>query len=337
MSWDVDWRVRVDGVDLTNRMQPHLIDIEIEDVDGSVSDTCSLTFDDTDGESILPGDGGRVSVDLMGGEAFRGVVDSVRSTGGRGQGRLIKVGAKGFDVRGKVKEPLNFHRDDESLEGFLNYAARQADLNGVIVDPDLASIVRDYWSAEGESFIHLGQKLAREFFGTFKIRDDLAVLTKRGSSNALAVVHAAWGRNLINWDIAPLTGRRAFTRSKVTWFDRRKAKFETEELTFELPRDLPDATNLVRSVAHDKDQATGIAEARKREAEREGGEGTVELDLTVEAKAEGILMLSGARGGVDGAYRISSVRHKANRSDGSTTLCSVKQPHGGAGKDSRTT
>jgi phage protein D len=335
MPWTVDWRVRVDGTDVSARMRPYLTDIEVEDRDGMTSDTCSLTIDDADGAVRLPREGARVSVDLQGGEVFRGVVDSVRSNGGRGQGRLLKIGAKGFDSRGKAKEPLNFHRDDATLREFLGEAARQAGLSGIVVDPTLADIIRDYWSAEAESFIHLGQKLAREFFGTFKIRDDIAVLTKRGGANSLAAVHGSWGVNLISWDIAPITGRRMFTKSQVVWFDRKNAKFETEEVSFDLPRDLPDAVNLVRSRAHDRDQAQGIGEARKREAEREGGEGTVEIDLAVDAKAEGIFVLSGTRAGVDGAYRIVSVKHRASRASGSTTQLELKQPHGGAGADTR--
>lgn len=104
---------------------------------------------------------------------------------------------------------------------------------------------------------------------------------------------------------------------------------------FALDRELPEAENIVRSLAADEDQAKSIGEARKAEAEREGGEGGVELDLTVQAQAEGMFILAGARAGVDGSYRIESVRHKASRSGGSTTVLELKQPGGGAGKDAR--
>jgi phage protein D len=59
------------------------------------------------------------------------------------------------------------------------------------------------------------------------------------------------------------------------------------------------------------------------------------MDLPVEAQAEGTLVLSGARPGIDGSYRIVSVTHKETRSGGATTSLELKQPTGGAGNDGR--
>lgn len=335
MNWKVSWKVQVDGRDVTNAMRPHLIDIEVQDKAGSVSDTCSLTFDDRDGQALLPRDGARVSVYLEGVLVFDGTVDSTRSSGSRGSGRTLKVSAKGFDSRGKVKQPQNFHKDDATLKEYLEDAAKQAGLSDVRIDPELADITRDYWAADGESFLHIGERLAREHHATFKIRGKSAVLVKRGKEQGLPTIHGRVGSNVISWDIAPYTGRKVFTKAKVTWFDREEATFREEEVEFELDRELPESENVIRSFAADQDQARSIGEARKAEARREGGEGSVELDLTVEAQAEGLFILSGARPGVDGSYRIASVRHKASRSGGSTTALELKQPGGGAGKDTR--
>jgi phage protein D len=335
MNWKVSWKVQVDGRDVTSAMRPYLIDIEVQDKAGSVSDTCSLTFDDRDGQALLPRDGALVSVYLEGVLVFEGTVDSCRSSGSRGSGRTLKVSAKGFDSRGKVKQPQNFHKDDATLQEFLEDAAKQAGLNEVRIDPELADITRDYWAAEGESFLHIGERLAREHHATFKIRGKTAVLVRRGKDQGLPTVHGRVGDNVISWDIAPYTGRKVFTKAKVSWFDRGEATFREEEVEFALDRDLPEAENVIRSIAADQDQAKAIGEARKSEAGREGGEGNVELDLTDEAQAEGMFILSGARRGVDGSYRIECVRHKASRSGGSTTTLELKQPGGGAGKDGR--
>lgn len=338
MPWKVDWRVAVDGSDVSAAMRPYLIDIEITDKDGAASDTCSLTFDDSDGRALLPKDGAKMRVWLQGALKFAGTVDSVRSSGTRGGGRLLKVNAKGFDSRGKVKEPQSFHKDDASLEDFFGQAAKQAGLAGVIVGGQIGSVMRDYWSADSESFLQIGQRLAHEFNATFKVREtdagDMAVLQPRDQT-PLAAVRGIVGANVISWDIAPFTGRRTSKKGKVKYFDRKEAAFKIEEVEFDLDRDLPDATNAIRATAADRAQARGIGEARKSEAQREGGEGTVEMGLTVEAQAEAPFVLSGARPGVDGTYRIVSVRHKASRSGGSTTSVEIKQPQGGAGKDKR--
>lgn len=339
MPWKVSWKVVVDGRDMTDAMRPWLIDIEVNDQDGAASDSCSLTFDDTDGQVVLPAEGAKVMVHLEGVLVFAGTVDTVRSTGTRGGGRLLKVGAKGMDSRGKAKEPQQFHMDDGSLGDFLYKAAQNAGLAGLVVDGGLAAIMRDYWAADGESFIHVGQKLARRLGATFKIRagaqGDVAVLRKRDAAMGMPAVSGVVGRNVIAWDIAPLTGRRVFTEARVTWFDREAAAFKHKDVEIDLGRDLPQSRNVMRTLAADEDEAADAAEARKGEAKREGGEGTVELDLAPEAQAESTFVLSGARPGIDGSYRIVGVRHKASRSGGSTTALQLKQPDEGAGKDSR--
>lgn len=342
MPWKVDWRVDVDGADMTSRMRPYLLSIEVTDRDGSAADTCSLEFDDTGGQVKLPKEGAKVEVWLNGVSVFVGTVDTARSRGSKGGGRTLPVGAKGFDSRGKVKEPLSFHLDDATLQEFLDKAAGHAGLSGISVSEGLAGITRDYWSAEGESFLHLGQRLARELGATFKIRGDRAVMKERGDGKApsgqdlpTVVGWAGPGGNVTGWDVSPFKGRSAFRRAKVRYFDREDATFKEEEVDFELERDGPDATNAVRVPAADQAQAREVASARKRDAERDTGGGWVELDLVETAYAEADFVLTGIRPGIDGTYRIASRTHRANKNGGAVTSLDIKQPAGDAGNDER--
>lgn len=336
MPWSVQWRVLVDGQDLTSAMRPFLLQITVSDKAGSASDTCSLEFDDAGGQVKLPAEGARVQVFLQGASIFTGKVDSVRSSGSRGGGRTLSVTAKGFDAKGKEKDVQSHHMDDASLQQFLDKAATKAGLSGITIDPAFATIVRPYWSAS-ESFLHLGQKLARELGGTFKIRGDKAVLVKRGQGTnalgaAMPTVIGRVGGNVLSWAISPLTGRTKYKKTKARYFDRKSASFKEVDVETSIDAD---ATDEVRTMAADEDHAKGMAEGRKTESEREGGEGTVELDLEVTAQAEGTFILTGARPGVDGTYRIAGVTHKADRGGGSTTSLELKQPSGEAGKDKR--
>lgn len=334
--WSVDWRVSVGGEDFTDAMRPYLIDISVTDKDGTASDSCSLTFDDSDGAIDLDMEGKSIEVMLQGVSVFLGTVETARSQGSRGGGRVVPVTAKGFDTRGKVKQAQAFHLDDATLGDFLKEAGNQAGIT-IEVDPSLASIVRDYWSADFESVLALGEKIAREVNGTFKLRGNRGVLVPRGSI-ALPTVHGVVGSggNVISWDIAPFTGRPAFTMAKARWFDRKAATFREEEIEIDLGRDLPEAANIVRMPAGDADQAKLQAEGRKSEAEREAGGGNVELDLTPEAQAEAPFVLTGARRGVDGTWRIASVTHKANRSGGASTGLEIKEPGAVAGGKGQT-
>ena len=130
---------------------------------------------------------------------FQGTIDEINSTGGRGQGRLLSINAKGFDTRGKAKSRLDFHLDDATLQQFADEAARRAGLDRVIIDPAYAETRRDYWSADGERFVHLLERIAREYGGSFKIRNDRAVLAQRGtglspSGKPMPSMTATWAR-----------------------------------------------------------------------------------------------------------------------------------------------
>jgi phage protein D len=329
MPWIVDWQVSVNGQDMSGSMRPFLTEIEVNDKAGSSADTCSLKLDDSSGVLAFPSEGSQVFVSLMGVPVFQGIVDDTKSDGSRGGGRFLTVNAKGFDTRGKAKEGQSFHKDDSTLDDFLQESAKRAGFS-VSVDSSLASKQRSYWAADNESFLGVGEKLAREFNATFKIRGTQAVFVPRNSMLLGPVIgRVGPGGNVINWSISPYTGRGAYTKAKARWFDRKTAKFEEKEIEVGSSRPLPESTNVVRSLAADEAQATDMAEGRKSESERDGGQGSVELDLEPTAQAEGMFTLIGARAGVDGTYRIEGVKHKASRSGGATTGLDLKQPQVG--------
>lgn len=338
MTWTTDWSVSVGGTPMTDGMRPYLQSIRVTDKAGSASDSCSLTFDDTAGQIRLPQPGSSVAVSLNGVPVFRGVSEVPKSRGGRGAGRTLQVSAKGFDVRGKAKEPQLMHQDDGSIGDFLKKLGEKAGFN-TDVDPALRNIMRDYIVADGESFLYMGEKLARELGGTFKLRGKDAVLTKLGGEFGLPEISGLFGQgglsgNLISWDIEPLSSSEIFGEVAVRYFDRPSGEIRTQRSQSDAEQTSP-ALYLVRSVARDESHAREIAEGRTREIEREGGAGSVTLDLTPSAQAEALFHLTGTRSGVDGTYRIVSVTHQASRSGGATTTLKLKQPQGGAGQDTR--
>jgi uncharacterized protein len=339
-NWTVPWKVIVDGVDMSDRMNDFLLSIEVTDKAGSASDTASLKFDDSDAKMFLPKDGAKVKIEVKGATIFEGVTDEIRSSGARGQGRMMSVSCKGMDSRGKVKEPLAVHKDNCTLQAFLDACAEDAGIKSVTIDPEFKGQSRDYWTSDGESFVHLGQRIAEELGGSFKIRGDKAVLAKRGEGKtpggqSLPTVTAEYGVNLISWDVAPFTGRNRYTKAKVRYFDRKEAKYKEEDVEIKGKSGQPESTDAVRFTAGDKDQAKLIAKGRKAESEREGGEGSVRIDIDVAARAEGTCRVVGTRPGVDGEYRIESVSHSLTRSGGAISTLELKQPQGKAGQDER--
>jgi len=330
MGWFSPWTVIIDGVNKTSLLGPICTNISVQDKEGVASDTASITMDDSYGRGILPRDKSEVKILIYGSLVFEGVVDKVRSKGNRSSGRSIHVSAKSFDVKGKAKDGQRWHKDDATLEEALKKSAEKAGFE-IKVDEDLGKIKRDYWNPNGASFIAFAQGLAKELNATFKVRGKKSVFAAR-NKDLLPPLTAEYGKNLHDWDISPITARAKHKTAKARYFDRKKATWETVEK--DIGSERAESTNMIRSSIADKDQAEQNLEARKGEAERGGGEGTITIELNPLAQPETPIVLIGTRPGVDGNYKAVDVAHQGTRS-GSSTKIQIKHPSGDAGKDSR--
>lgn len=101
--------------------------------------------------------------------------------GGGGTGAT----ATAMDTTKKPKEGQQRHFDDSTVEDILKEAGKTAGITQVEVDPSLASIRRKYFEMRDESFIHMGERLAREIGGNFRIKGAKAIMS-RGASPSRA-------------------------------------------------------------------------------------------------------------------------------------------------------
>lgn len=330
MSKRAVFMVTVAGSNITTTLLPVLISLTVSDKVGTHSDTASLQIDDTDGRIVLPQIGAPVIV-ALGWESegvrvvFTGTVDEVRSSASRGGGRTLSITAKGMDTMKKPKEGQQRHFDDSRVEDILKEAGQTAGVTEIEVDPSLASITRKYFEMRDESFIHMGERLAREIGGNFRIQGTKAIMSKRGGSYTAAVI-AAWGRNLHGWDISPALGRTQFSKVRARWYDPKQATWrETEEATSLSV----EARHDHRYAKPDEDEASQQTVSDKATSERDAGEGSVTIEGDTSAIPDGLCIVSGARPGIDGAYRIESVTHSYSRGGGFVTELSLKQPGSG--------
>jgi phage protein D len=333
MAKRAQFMVMVAGSDITPVLAPVLISLTVSDKVGTHSDTASLEIDDTDGRIILPQLGAAVTVALgFEGEGIRavffGTVDEVRSSGSR-SGRVLNITARGVDTTARAKEPQQRHFDDASVETILSEAGKTAGITRVEVDPDLAGIKRAYFEMRDESFIHVGERLAREIGGNFRIQASTAYLSKRGGAYTAAVI-AAWGQNLHGWDIAPALARAQFGAVRSRWYDPKQAKWlEKEEQTSLSVTPRHDH----RYAKADEAEATQQTGSDKATSERDAGEGTVTIEGETSAIPDGLCIITGARPGVDGAYRIETVTHNYARGGGFVTTLDLKAAREGTGTD----
>ena len=335
MSKRAVFMVTVAGTNITAPLIPVLISLTISDKVGTHSDTATLDIDDTDGRIILPELGAAVVV-ALGWEGsgvrivFVGTVDEVKSSGSR-NGRTISIAAKGVDTTGKPKEAQQRHFDERTVEDILKEAGSFAGITEVEVDPSLASIRRTYFEMRDESFIHMGERLAREIGGNFRIQGTKAMMSKRGGTYTAAVM-AAWGQNLHSWDIAPALGRTQYGMVRARWYDPKDAAWKETEAATDLE---VNARHEHRYAKSDQDEASQQISSDKATSERDAGEGSVTIEGNTEAIPDGLCIVTGARPGIDGAYRIETVTHTYSRGGGFVTQLELKAPHGGAGMDTR--
>ena len=336
MSKRAAFNVTVAGTNITTAILPVLLSLNVSDKVGTHTDSAELEIDDTDARIILPQKGADVVIALgWEGEGmrvvFRGTVDEVKSTDNRGGGRRLMIVAKGMDTTGPAKEGQQRHWDNQSIEQILRDAARHAGIASIEVDPELRGLPRAYFEMRDESFIAMGERLAREVGGNFRIMGDTAILSKRNGDYQASVL-ARWGDNLQSWDIAPQLGRPQFSTVRARWYDMVLAQWETVERATGLD---VRALHAFRFAKPDVAETTQQTDSDATTAARDAGEGTVVIEGDAAAIPDGLCIIAGTRPGVDGAYRIEAVTHTLTRAGGFVTRLDLKQPQQGAGADDR--
>jgi len=321
------YQIVVGGINVTSTFAPILIDLSVTDKVGTHSDTATIKVDDTDARVRMPRTGDPVTISIgytTGGAAvvFEGTVDEVKADGNRGSGRTVTVTAKGFDTTARVKEPQQRHFDDDTVQGILDKAAKDADISSVEVSDGLGSVKRKFLEMRDESFLHLGERLAREIGGNFKIKGDKAFITKRnaGSNGSVA---ATWGVNLMSYSISPKLGRSQFKTTKGRWYDKAEAVWKDTKKTTTINGAKAEITS--RFILSDQDEAEQRTDSDKATSERDAGEGSVTIELAPSAQPDGQCIVSVGKAGIDGSYRIETVSHKVSRS-GATTNLELKHP-----------
>lgn len=336
------FRVVVDGQNITAKLNPILVDISVTDKAGVNSDSASIRLDDKGGGLVMPSPGDPIEIALgweeVGvGVVFAGVVDEVRASGSRSEGRSLSITAKGMDTRGKAKQGQRKHFDETTIGDALKKVGEAAGID-VSVDSALANIKRPYILLDDESFVAFGERLAREVGGTFKIVGSQAMLAKRNGGKSvggqeLSSVSATWGSNLHSYDISPILGRPVEKEALRRWYDRKKAKWEKE--TTETGTEGGTTVKAPIFSDADRDRAKEQSMSDAAESDRRSGEGSVTIEGNIAAQPEGVCIVQGCRPGVDGSYRIEGVSHSYSRGSGFVTTIELGQPKGAAGKDSR--
>lgn len=336
--------VSIGGTDVTGNFTPYVTNISVTDSSGEAADTATISLDDTDGQIALPDIGDPITIGLgFDGPVviFEGFVDDVDSSFGRGEGTNLSISAKSADtVKGKTKEPVEKHKDDATLGETFEAWAKDAGIDQVQVHSSLASIKRDYWSMNNESFAAWGQRIAHAHGATFKILGGRAVLVPRsagisanGQPLQTVIARKGEGGNLHSGNIKPKLGRPQHAKFRSRWFDIPSGEWKSEET--DASYDTKAEATLTTRYSETEASAGDKAGSAEKETDRERGTGSIQITGDPYAQAEATCIVVGVRAGIDGAYRIDSATHQYARGGGYNTSLSLKQPKDGAGTDSR--
>lgn len=331
------YKVFMAGKDITSKLSPHVISLSIQRSAGESADTLNLKLSDPGGSLLLPPTRAEVSVELNGIWAFDGFVSEVTCDIDKAGGRQVSVACSSVDDGGRAKEPSLQHKDKAA---FKDVAAEWGNKVGMQVEAlgSIASVERDYWLQQNESFISWGQRMGREIGATFKVIGKRAFFAARNeglsaSGRPLTAISAAVGVNLLQASITPVIARPKYKNVKLAYFDIAKG----EKVEVDADTGIMDAEAVLRSpiAVVNEAQAKQKAAALGRESDRDQGQGSVTILGDPRAEPEAICTVRGVRSGVDGTYRLHSVTHNITKGEGFTTKLELRQPKDGAGKDPR--
>lgn len=330
--------VSVAGVEVTERINPYVVALDVQQTAAGGADTATIDLADDYGRLAMPGNGEAVEISLgwegVGvGLVFTGTVDHCESVGGR-DGRFLRVRVVGTDNFGNAKTPQQGHLDNGSLGEAAEKFGGAAGLS-VAVHSTLASITRDWWGINNESFIHWGQRVASEVGGLFKVIGSRAIFlpglgTESASGASLGGIVATAGRNMISWNIAPVMGRPPHASFVGRFFDLAAAEWKKVEAS-SLMRTIAKATGVNRFAAVDHAGAEQTATGAAANQFDGAGTGSVTIIGDPAARPDATLTVQGARDGIDGDYVIEEAEHRFSRGGGYLTIVKVRPSASGNG------
>jgi len=224
MAKTPDYRITVDGEDITARIQGRLISLTLRDTAGIESDQLDLEVTDHDGKLNLPRKGAiiRLSLGYVGTPLInkgRYIVDEVEHAGPPDK---ITIRARGANFRSvlKVKQTRSWHQT--TVGDLVRTIASAYDLESAIA-ATLDTIVIDHLDQTTESDANLLTRLGRLHGAIATIKDGRLLFTPRGKSattsgNQLPTITIARSDgNSHRYTAADRGGN--FTGVKTTWHD----------------------------------------------------------------------------------------------------------------------
>lgn len=325
-----DFKVTLDGVDLTDRIRPRLVSLRLSEKRGGDADQLEIVVDDSDGMLALPRAGATLAVQLgwrAGSDVTVGLVDKGRFTVDEiehsGPPNAVSIRAHAADFTSAIATRRDKSWHDTTLGAIVREIAGRNQLTARCA-PALASIAIKAMAQTSESDIALLRRLGRE---------NDAVATVKAGTLIFAPIGAAMtatGQPIPGLTIARGDGdRHSFRIQKreevgsvaADWHDRKGAK----KKTVKVGAGTGETKRLARTYASEE-AARRAAKAEQTRAAREPR--TLDLGLALgrlDIYPDRPVTVQGFKGEMDAVkWVVADVSHELKADRGFTTAVTLE-------------
>ena len=319
-----DWRVTLDGKDLTERMRPRLVSLTISEKRGDEADQLDIVLDDTDGMFAIPREGALLAVALgwkQGRDVTPGLIDKgsykVDDVTHSGPPDQIRIRARAADFTSQIRNRREQSWKNTTLGAVLQDVAGRNGLTPKVAI-ELAAIALGSISQSRESDVAFLRRLGREYDAVATIKDRHLIFARKGagttaSGKALPTLtltrRSGDGHN---WQRQKRDGQEGVTAS---WHDRKGAKRKT------ITVGKADGAKKLRKVYPDEASAKRAAIAERDRLKR--APATLDLKLALgrpDAYPECRVSASGFKDEIDATtWLIAEVAHRLDSGGGFTS------------------
>jgi hypothetical protein len=319
-----DWRITLDGTDLTSRMRPRLVSLSLSEKRGDEADQLDIVLSDTDGLLAIPSEGAVLKLQLgwaKGRDVTIGLIDKgsfkVDDVSHSGPPDQLTIRARAADFTSEIRNRRSQSWKNTTLGKVLTEVAGRNALAARIT-PSLASIALPTISQSRESDIAFMRRLGRENDAVATIKDKHLIFAPKGAgktSTGQALPTLTIRRrdgDGHNWQRQKRDGQEGVT---ATWHDKKGAKKQTVTVG------KADGAKKLRKVHPDEASAKRAATAERDRLKRAPATFEMKLalgraDVIPEARAS----ISGFKDAIDATtWLVSEVTHRLDKSGGFMT------------------
>ncbi|EIZ77784.1 phage-related tail protein [Novosphingobium sp. Rr 2-17] len=316
-----DWRITLDGADLTDRLRPILISLSLSEKRGDEADQLDIVLDDTSGRLAIPPEGAVLRLQLgwlRGRDVTVGLIDKgsfkVDDVAHAGPPDRITIKARAADFTSQIRNRRAHSWKNTTLGTVLTDVAGRNSLTPRIA-PALASIALPTISQSRESDIAFLRRLGRENDAVATIKDKHLIFAPKGAgqtSSGQALPTLTITRrdgDGHNWQRQKRDGQEGVS---ATWHDKKAAKKQTVTVG------KADGAKKLRKIHPDEASAKRAALAERDRIKR--APATLDMKLALgraDVIPEARVTVTGFKPEIDGTtWLIAEVTHRLDKSGG---------------------